>query len=238
MRSELPISDYINDTKSVIEQIPRLLAAMERLALEERSSQGSFDLYCYFSIVRQVINSRNIVGTDPLSQLAGMNNALKKKITSQGVGNLRQLIQKTKEGSSKGIPAKLATTVKKLPFFSLHNVSIKFEMEKTTNQSQGRLTFDLKLEASIETRKRQIDGGNTHSFTVVVGTKENNFLLDQKSVIMSIPHNQKSTQRTIIMTFDWGLANSNGGNDSGHILLRVLSTDRRGLDVQHEVKLS
>ena len=238
MRSELPISDYINDTKSVIEQIPRLLAAMERLALEERSSEGSFDLYCCFSIVRQVINSRNMIGSDPLSQLAGMNNTLKKKINSQGVRNLRQLVQRTKEGSSKGVPAKLAATIKKLPFFSLHKVSIKFEMDKTTNHSQGRLSFDLKLEAGTGTRKRQTDGGNTHSFTVVVGTKENNLLLDQKSVIMSIPHHQKSTQRTLTMTFDWGLANSNGGKDSGHVLLRVLSTDRRGLDVQLEVKLS
>ncbi len=238
MRSELPISDYVNDTKSVIEQIPRLLAAMERLSLEEKSLEGSFDLYCCFSIVRQCINSRSMVGEDPMNQLPGMNNNLKKKLKSQGVNNLRQLILKTRDESPKGIPTKLVATVKKIPFVSLANVSMKFETNKATSQNLGRLKFDLNLEAGVGAKKRHDGGGHTYSFTVVIGTKDRNILLDQKSVIVSVPHRQNAVQRSVTLSFDWALANSNGGSDSGHILLRVLSTDRRGMDIQRQVKLS
>ena len=35
--AKLPISDYVNDTKSVVENIPRLLAAMAYIAAEEKS---------------------------------------------------------------------------------------------------------------------------------------------------------------------------------------------------------
>ena len=41
-RTKLPISDYINDMRSVVEQIPRLLAALEYVAEDDKTSSGNF----------------------------------------------------------------------------------------------------------------------------------------------------------------------------------------------------
>jgi hypothetical protein len=59
--AKLPISDYVNDTKTVIDQIPRLLAAMQYIALQETTAAGSFDLACQFSRVRQIVETRTMV---------------------------------------------------------------------------------------------------------------------------------------------------------------------------------
>lgn len=59
--TKLPISDYVNDTKTVIDQIPRLLAAMQYIALQETTAAGSFELACQFSRVRQILETRTMV---------------------------------------------------------------------------------------------------------------------------------------------------------------------------------
>ncbi len=61
MKAQLPISDYINDTKGVLDQLPRLLAAMESIAMNNVTTEGSFDLICMFAITRQVIRTRSMV---------------------------------------------------------------------------------------------------------------------------------------------------------------------------------
>ena len=60
--AELPISDYVNDTNSVIDNIPRLLAAMLSIALNDPNvGVGAFDLVCQIYRTRQVINCRTTV---------------------------------------------------------------------------------------------------------------------------------------------------------------------------------
>jgi hypothetical protein len=56
-RARLPISDYINDMRSVVEQIPRLLAAMEFVAEDDKTSSGNFDLFSTFPLVRRMFHS-------------------------------------------------------------------------------------------------------------------------------------------------------------------------------------
>ena len=55
-KGKLPISDYINDMRSVVDQIPRLLAAMQFIALDDKTSAGSFYLFSCFPIVRRILN--------------------------------------------------------------------------------------------------------------------------------------------------------------------------------------
>lgn len=59
--AKLPISDYVNDTKTVMDQIPRLLAAMQYIALQDTTAAGSFELACQFSRVRQFVETRTMV---------------------------------------------------------------------------------------------------------------------------------------------------------------------------------
>jgi Sec63 Brl domain len=67
--ARLPISDYVNDTKSIVDNVPRLLAAMEFIALDDASVAGSFELVTQFARVRQLFETRTIVHDSPLVQL-------------------------------------------------------------------------------------------------------------------------------------------------------------------------
>jgi activating signal cointegrator complex subunit 3 len=60
-RARLPVSDYVNDTKSVIENVPRLLAAMHYIALQDATTSGSFELITQFSRTRQLLETRSTV---------------------------------------------------------------------------------------------------------------------------------------------------------------------------------
>ena len=59
--TSFPVSDFITDARSVMDQIPRLLAALEYIAAEDKASAGGFDLFCMLSITRQVISSMQMV---------------------------------------------------------------------------------------------------------------------------------------------------------------------------------
>ena len=60
-RSSFPISDFINDARTVIDQMPRLLASLEYIAGEDKTSVGGFDFVCMITTARQVINSMQMV---------------------------------------------------------------------------------------------------------------------------------------------------------------------------------
>ena len=59
--AKLPISDYVNDTKSLTEQVPRLLAAMQYIAEEDALTAGTFELVCQFYRTRQLLETRSSV---------------------------------------------------------------------------------------------------------------------------------------------------------------------------------
>ena len=61
VKAKLPISDYIGDSRSVLDQVPRLLAAAESIAAEDMMTEYSFDLFCMFSRTIQAINTRSMV---------------------------------------------------------------------------------------------------------------------------------------------------------------------------------
>lgn len=208
---------------------------MEHLSTEDRNSEGSFDLFCMFSIVRQCINSQKMVGEEAISQVPSMTTGALKNLKQDGCHNLRQLTMNAHRGNSKGIPTKLLTAIKKIPYFTADNISLSFVNKGV--KTQGRVTFNLKIISSVLENKRH---GYSEScgFTAALGTYENNLLLVEKSMVMSLSNNNKSSHRAVELKFDWALANANGGNDSGIILLRILSTDRRGLDLQYQIKLS
>ena len=62
-KSKLPISDYINDMRTVVEQIPRLLAAMQFIALDDKDSAGNFAMFSCFPLVRRIFSTGIMIGT-------------------------------------------------------------------------------------------------------------------------------------------------------------------------------
>jgi len=61
---KLPISDYINDMRSVVEQIPRLLAAMQFVARDDGASAGSFESFACFPLVRRVLGTGAMIDAE------------------------------------------------------------------------------------------------------------------------------------------------------------------------------
>jgi hypothetical protein len=76
-KGTLPISDYINDMRSVVEQIPRLLAAMQFVALDERESAGNFEMFSCFPMVRRIfsigrINAKPVTQRTPVVKFSNI----------------------------------------------------------------------------------------------------------------------------------------------------------------------
>jgi Sec63 Brl domain len=60
-KARLPITDYVNDTKTVMDSVPRILSAMQFVACNETHVKGMFDVVCQVVRARQVIESKSTV---------------------------------------------------------------------------------------------------------------------------------------------------------------------------------
>jgi hypothetical protein len=57
----LPISDYINDTKTVMDNVPRLLAAMQFIVTHDGNTAGAFEVACQLCRTKQLVMTRSNV---------------------------------------------------------------------------------------------------------------------------------------------------------------------------------
>jgi len=62
-KTKLPISDYINDTKTVMDSVPRLLAAMQYIANSNSLVEGGFEVASQLMKTKQLITTRMTVRT-------------------------------------------------------------------------------------------------------------------------------------------------------------------------------
>ena len=240
-RARLPISDYINDSKTVMDSVPRLLAAMQFIALRE-GLNGSFDVVSQLVRTKQLIASRCTLKTNPGSQLAGVNDAsfktLMNKLNTQNKGqsnaekslwNLRQLprntvseaLKKCGKGTFRAPFQKILNTLYAMPLISVKEGKVYHESDKATGKSLGT----LKLTLSIEREKPNRDEFSTLS--LIVGSFNSKKLLANAEVPIS--RNGSWTVEKDLH-FDWKMANSDGGEDGGKIVLRLLLDSVRGLD--------
>jgi hypothetical protein len=60
-KARLPISDYINDTKTAMDNVPRLLAAMQFIAARELRVEGIFEVVCQLYRTKQLISTKSTV---------------------------------------------------------------------------------------------------------------------------------------------------------------------------------
>ena len=244
-RARLPISDYVNDTKSVVDNIPRLLAAMKFIASDEKNTTGSFELLTQFTRTRQLIESRSTVQDDPLQQLPGFDASLLLRLQGTKNGSLDSItslhdLRRLKRNKAKEIfqqYVKGLSQLKKpvdqaldalyaMPLVSVKSCSISPETEKTSGRVTARLKIDLEIERdSIAT---------AHSLSVLVGTAQQRMLLAE----LSVPITRKGTWSfSKDVTFDWNVASADGGEDGGAIVVRFLIEEVRGLDTEQLVRL-
>lgn len=256
---KLPVTDYITDTRSVLDQVPRLLAAMQYVALDDSKASGTFDLICVFSRVRQILQKKCMVTTNPLEQLSGFPRDGVRKLKSRGFGSLRELrllpsndAEEALSGifeRSKRNKASLSAAMRSLngiPLARANNRKVYCEVDKVSGKSTGVLKFDLIVSGRHNEERRR--GGKRRlnnddgliGFTAILGTSQGRFLLSHKSIGgISIrgPKGNVEVKRAVEMKFDWNYANAHGGADGGTTVLRVICESVRGMDFEFFVPL-
>lgn len=252
--TKLPISDYVNDTKSVVENVPRLLGAMSFIAASESNVAGSFELMTQFSRTRQLFEARARVDDHPLLQLPGFNAELVRRMTTGGnefAGSARSLydlralerkdaaslVHKLMRGPRQRNGAVDATVdaLYSLPLFRLTDASIRVETDKMTGARFGKLkiAIDISRQNCQRNSKRRDNG--SMSLTLLLGSLQQRFLLVQDSVRIS-RFGRWTINREL--SFDWATANADGGMDgSAKVVLRLLAEEFRGLDSEVLIRL-
>eukprot|EP00568_Trieres_chinensis_P008451 CAMPEP_0183294532 /NCGR_PEP_ID=MMETSP0160_2-20130417/2840_1 /TAXON_ID=2839 ORGANISM="Odontella Sinensis, Strain Grunow 1884" /NCGR_SAMPLE_ID=MMETSP0160_2 /ASSEMBLY_ACC=CAM_ASM_000250 /LENGTH=254 /DNA_ID=CAMNT_0025455877 /DNA_START=14 /DNA_END=774 /DNA_ORIENTATION=+ len=236
--SQLPISDYITDTRTVMDQLPRLLAAMQFVSLDDRSAMGSFDLLCSFAKVRQVLHTRSMPNSDPLTQIPGLSQDGPRRLESRGVSAFWDLLSLPRDDvqsklgglltgggrrggrSSGGGGGRVAYVfLDGMLTVEVEKVFVRCEVEKASGKSMGVLTLELSIRRRGGQNKgdQKRRGGRDRSkddapsnIVLALGTFQNRLLLSYKSVAAMTGGGDAAT-RKVEMTFDWSLANANGG---------------------------
>jgi len=246
---KLPISDYVNDTKTVIDQIPRLLAAMQYIALQETTAAGSFELACQFSRVRQILETRTMFDDDPWSQLPGVTqkalrnmekSALSKKNAMPSLREVRAMPRGDAAKTLKSLTGKhmnvdkVLDSVYELPWIAVENVKVSQHVEKTTGVTTGKLS----LEVVISHEGRHHHHSNQHSgpmtLALVLGTPQRRTLLAYHTIRAG---RSGTLKKSVDLEFDWKTANADGGESGGAVILRLLLEEVRGLDSEIAVPL-
>ena len=251
-RARLPISDYVNDTKMLVENVPRLLAAMQYIAAEQfRGAAGSFELLTQFSRSRQYFETRSLVKENPMLQLPGISadivkrlkNVTKSKDAPTTIFELRSLarqetatllkrLQSNKTSSNFSVD-EIVGTLYAVPLFQLLRYKVRSETEKSTGKTVGCVHLELQIHRDTPQRKNAKLAGSL-SWTILLGTYQQKFLLSQSSLRVN-----RFGRWTISkeLKFPWDVANADGGVDGGKMILRLLAEEVRGFDLEITVNL-
>lgn len=244
-RVQLPISDYINDTKGVTENVPRLLAAMRFIAMGYRTTSGTMELICQFARTKQYLTTRSLPNDIPLMQLPGITSSEMAKRLGKGSKNpstireLRSLDRKACTGTlnrvlrGKNAIDNALNHLYSIPAFSVTGCTVHHEVEKTTGRSRGKLKLSLEFQREEPPRKRkgpQWREEASYTLVLVLGSFKQGMILADTSLSVSQRKGTWTTSREL--DFDWNAANADGGEDKGQMVLRLLWEEIRGFDAE------
>jgi hypothetical protein len=248
-RVRFPISDYVNDAKSVVENVPRLLSAMEYIAAADTTAAGSFELLTQFARSRQYIESKSLPGDNPLSQIGlpaqvaerleqeatGKKNAVRDiaRLRSLPRKDARVLLNKLDQKNRLNGIEPMLDRLYSIPAFSVQEAKVVIDVNKTTGKSTGRLKVAINLERS-RSKKQYRDSDSSYTMSLLVGSYQRRQLLGKSSMRMSRSGSWNATRE---ISFDWNAANADAGQDGGVIVLRLLVNEARGFDLEMIVAL-
>ena len=244
--TKLPISDYLNDTKSVMENLPRILAAMSYIAAAECDVEGSFELLTQFSRIRQLLKARCKVDVDPLQQLPGFNASVMQRLQTMnqnsGATTLLQFRSLQRKDADQQIQHILQNSVRRrnddtinklygFPLIAVTKSTINFELDKTTNKSIGKLILSIDINRtgppSIRNNSNNgsKDDNNSITLMILLGSYHQRLLLSTSTTRIS-RYGTWTIQKELV--FDWHKAKSDG--NSNKVIVRLLLDEVRGLD--------
>jgi len=251
-RARLPISDYVNDTKTLVENVPRLLAAMQYIAAEQfRGANGIFELLTQFSRSRQFFETRSLVKGNPMLQLPGITADIVKRLENETrskdapttIFELRSLarqetaallkrMQSSKKSSNFSVE-EVVGTLYAIPLLKLQSCEVRSETEKSTGKTVGCVHLELEIHRDTPQRKNTKLAGSI-SWTILLGTFQQKFLLSQSSIRVNRFGRWTVSKE---LKFAWDIANADGGVDGGKMILRLLAEEVRGFDLEMMVNL-
>lgn len=248
--SPLPISDYVNDMKTVIENMPRLLAALQFIARQqERGAQGSFELMTQVTRTRQLLVSKSTVDSDPLLQLHHFTNDMLQRLLSgvhkkqHDVDSLYALRSKTRKEASSVLRRihkenraidPVVNALFGLPWVRINDCRVQHFPNETSGKSTGKVHLQIEIERN---RPTAVDSSSTMpplTLTLILGTWNQRVLLADKSIGVRLG---AEFVKNVDLDFDWTVASANGGEHSKKLILRILWEEIRGLDSEMIVKL-
>lgn len=245
LRSPLPISDYVNDTKSLLDQLPRLVGAMQFISLNSTDSAGSFHLLCALSKVKQVLNSRSI-DVDPLLQIPFLTKGSADILRMHGLSFLR--LCKMESPALEKILSEVIFTVTELKkavaflqsvvIVTIDKTSIAQSAEKADNGNPfGLCIIELSISAvggKSTFKVRSID----LNLVVCLGLPDGDGVLAHKSVFVSMSNEKASKFKKVIkLPFEWEKALT-GADEEGYISLSMIREDVRGLDIAQRLSIT
>jgi len=244
-RAKLPISDYVNDTKSVMDNLPRLLAALQFITGHENTAAGTLEVLTQCIRTRQYLETRSMMDQDPLEvHLPGCNAALVRRIRGTQHKTLYEvrklprqeatsMFQKISSGRDR-LQVNVSETINALyalPLVTVAKAVIAMETIKTTGKIIGKLRLDMQVDRSANNSSKESEP-NPLTLTILVGSFQQHFLLAQSSLSVT-----RSGQWSRELSLDWPAANADGGPDGGYVWVRLLWDGVRGLDWEQRVPL-
>lgn len=215
-----------------MDSVPRLLAAMHFITINERVSDGYADVVSQLFRTKQLISTKSTLKTNPLVQLPGVSkktadNAMR-ELGGGAMWHLRhssrpeaeRLLKKFGPPKARNNTSAL-NTLFSYPKVTVMESTISHNVDKVTVKSKG--TLNLKI--AIERKKGSFEEPIT--LGIVVASSKSRRLLGYEEI--SIGRNGNWTVDKTI-DFDWETARSEGAAGKSAVIVRLLLDSVKGLD--------
>jgi hypothetical protein len=187
---------------------------------------------------------------NPLLQLPGVNKDIVDRLINgskqrkDGVDSFRALRTLSRDDAANllkiiskggaGAPIRpILDTLYSTPLVSVKDVQVIHSVDKISGSSTGTLKFTLEFQREVKQLKKR-DENNSMSLSLVLGSLQNRFLLGHAAIQISRGGSWSVAKE---IQFDWSVANADGGEGGGCMILRLLMEGVRGLDSELTVRL-
>mmetsp|Transcript_14889 Transcript_14889/g.36486 ORF Transcript_14889/g.36486 Transcript_14889/m.36486 type:complete len:2187 (-) Transcript_14889:153-6713(-) len=218
-KAQLPISDYVNDTKTVLDNVPRLLAAMYFVGVRRGETiNGWFDVVTQLVRTKQLVSNRSTPFRHPILQIPGFSISafdsvtakLSKRGSDSGDSNnkmsfwtfrrqphdkISNMCKQTRKGTFKKPVDTVLGSLFSLPLVTIKDAKIYHEIGKTDGKGTGTLKLTLMVEReSPKKNNRGSRGGREDDFcslVLVLGSFEKSKLLATKDFPITSQYQKK-----------------------------------------------
>ena len=236
-REKLPNHDYVNDTRTLVDQVPRFLSSMVYIAQNHTPSNGWFEILTAIIEAQQIFNTRCPLDSDPLLQIPYFSKIILTELQAKSItfpqlcamtgDDICLLLSETSLGRSKTAINRAIDFIEVLP-------SIIVKSIHSSCHSQGALDWagvckiELSVAASISPNNYITSSSRRHKLFIVLGLESDRRLLVSKSMIID---EIAVIGQPKIVQIDLSWKTSNLGVDDC-LIARFIREDIKGLDLE------